>query len=101
MIDTKELRSMVNGAQFESFANSVIHSLLDRLEEAEKERDEVLESKKWYQRRCELMQEQQSKMRDPERTIVCDILANGVLLHADFAGDRYTIPGAQTQGEEK
>ena len=35
MIDTKELRSMVNGAQFESFANSVIHSLLDHLEAAE------------------------------------------------------------------
>lgn len=39
MIDTKELRSMVNGAQFESFANSVINSLLDRIEAAEKERD--------------------------------------------------------------
>lgn len=39
MIDIKELRSMVNGAQFESFANSVIHSLLDRLEAVEKERD--------------------------------------------------------------
>lgn len=38
MIDIKELRSMVNGAQFESFANSVINSLLDRLEAAEKER---------------------------------------------------------------
>ena len=37
MIDIKELRSMVNGAQFESFANSVINSLLDRLEAAEKE----------------------------------------------------------------
>jgi hypothetical protein len=39
MIDIKELRSMVNGAQFESFANSAINSLLDRLEEAENERD--------------------------------------------------------------
>ena len=38
MIDTKELRSMVKGAQFESFANSVINSLLDRIEAAEKER---------------------------------------------------------------
>ena len=36
MIDIKELRSMVNGAQFESFANSVINSLLERLEAAEK-----------------------------------------------------------------
>jgi len=39
MIDIKELRSMVNGVQFESFANSVINSLLDRLEAVEEERD--------------------------------------------------------------
>ena len=38
-ININELRSMVNGAQFESFANSVINALLDRLETAEKERD--------------------------------------------------------------
>ena len=37
MINISELRSMVNATQFESFANSVISSLLDRLEEAEKE----------------------------------------------------------------
>lgn len=36
-IDIDELRSMAIGAQFEGFANSVIHSLLDRLEAAEKE----------------------------------------------------------------
>ena len=36
MIDISELRSMVNATQFESFANSVINSLLDRLEEDEK-----------------------------------------------------------------
>lgn len=35
-MDINELRSMVNCAQFESFANSVINSLLDRLEAAEK-----------------------------------------------------------------
>ena len=43
MIDTKELRSMVNATQFESFANSVINSLLDRLEAAESaRRDDML-----------------------------------------------------------
>lgn len=36
MININELRSMVNATQFESFANSVINSLLDRLEAAEK-----------------------------------------------------------------
>ena len=35
MINIDELRSMVNATQFESFANSVINSLLDRLEAAE------------------------------------------------------------------
>ena len=35
MIDTKELRKMVNAAQLESFANSIINSLLDRIEAAE------------------------------------------------------------------
>lgn len=90
MIDTKKLRQALGAVQPEE-----VEELLDRLEEAEKERDEMLESKKWYQRRCELMQEQQSKMRDPERTMVCDILANGALMHADFAGDRYAIPSAK------
>lgn len=41
MIEINELRSMVNGAHFESFANSVINSLLDRIEAIEKERDSL------------------------------------------------------------
>ena len=41
MIDINELRKMVNAAHFESFANSIINSLLDRIEEAEKECDEL------------------------------------------------------------
>lgn len=92
MIDTTGLREDKRPQ-----SSTIVHALLDRLEAAEKERDGLRESEKWYRRRCDLLQEQQSKMRDPERTIVCDILANGALLHADFAGDRYTIPGAQTQ----
>lgn len=58
--------------------------MIARLEEAES-------SEAWYRRRCDMLQEQQSKMRDPERTIVCDILANGAVLPPDFAGDRYAI----------
>ena len=38
MINISELRSMVNATQFESFANSVINSLLDRLEATEEDR---------------------------------------------------------------
>lgn len=45
----------------------------------------------FYKSRCEQLQQQQSKMRDPERTIVCDILANGKLLYPDMAGDRYSL----------
>ena len=46
----------------------------------------------FYKRRCDALQKWQSKMRDPERTIVCDILANGCTLEP--AGDRYTTPPA-------
>ena len=35
------------------------------------------QSRDFYARRCEALQEVQDKMRDPERKAVCDILANG------------------------
>lgn len=34
-------------------------------------------SLEWSRSRCDALQKQQSQMRDPERTWVCDILANG------------------------
>lgn len=34
-------------------------------------------SKEFYERRCNELQRVQSQMRDPERKMVCDILANG------------------------
>ena len=46
-------------------------------------------SESFYRRRCEALQAWQSSMRDPERVIVCDILANGFTLDQPFAGDRY------------
>ena len=60
--------------------------------EREKEIEDLRSSLYFYQRRCEALQSWQSKMRDPERTIVCDILANGKTLDPAFAGDRYTEP---------
>lgn len=45
----------------------------------------------WYKHRCAMMQAMQVYMRDPERTMVCDILANGKLLHNDPAHQRYRI----------
>ena len=37
--------------------------------------------KAFYKNRVELLHKWQSKMRDPERTLVCDILANGQIWH--------------------
>ena len=51
--------------------------------------EDALNSLAFYRRRCELLQQWQSNMRDPERTIVCDILANGQTLPLGVAGDRY------------
>lgn len=42
----------------------------------------------FYKTRCELLQKVQKYMRDPERQIVCDILANNSLL-PDPSGVRY------------
>lgn len=43
----------------------------------------------FYKRRCDALQQWQSRMRDPERTVVCDILANGCTLPPANAGHRY------------
>ena len=56
--------------------------MIDRLEAAES-------SVAWHQRRFMALQMHQKKMREPERTMVCDILANGELMHPTVAGDRY------------
>jgi hypothetical protein len=42
----------------------------------------------FYRRRVDLLQQWQSRMRDPERTIVCDIIANAQML-PDPEGRRY------------
>lgn len=42
----------------------------------------------WNRRRVEMLSRLQKHMRDPERTLVCDILANGQLL-PDPKGKRY------------
>ena len=47
------------------------------------------------QGKLDLLQKMQSKMRDPERKLVCDIIANGQLLPSD--GKRY---GFVTTGKE-
>jgi len=42
----------------------------------------------WYKKRVDMLGREQRRMRDPERTLVCDILANGQLL-PDPNGERY------------
>lgn len=56
--------------------------------EREKELADVRDSRDFYKRRTDELQKAQSQMRDPERTMVCDILANGRLLVP--AGGRYS-----------
>lgn len=55
--------------------------------EREKEIADLRTSRDFYKRRADALQQAQSQMRDPERTMVCDILANGALLVP--AGGRY------------
>ena len=46
----------------------------------DKQIERLENSLRFYRSRCELLQKVQIHMRDPERTIVCDILANNSLL---------------------
>ena len=59
-------------------------------------------SESFYRRRCEALQAWQSSMRNPERVIVCDILANGFTLDQPLSGDRYAglMPAAPTTTED-
>jgi chromosome segregation ATPase len=52
-------------------------TLRARVAELEAERDKLKDSVAFYRARCDALQRAQSQMRDPERTVVCDILANG------------------------
>jgi len=61
----------------------------------EKELAELRDSLAFYKRRAEGLQQAQKRMRDPERTMVCDILANGGLLTPE--GERYTAPAPVAQ----
>ena len=47
-------------------------------QELQIEYKDLKQSLDFYKERCKLIQKYQSKMRDPERKVICDILANGV-----------------------
>jgi hypothetical protein len=60
---------------------------------------ELLEQETAYYRRRELALEQwQSRMRDPERTVVCDILANVFTLDPPIPGVHKTLVFGSTGG---
>ena len=72
-----------------------------RLSDEIKAHKKTAHNRDFYRRRAELLQREQSRMRDPERTIVCDILANGTLL-PDPHGVRYgerLVGRSVTKGE--
>ena len=66
--------------------------------EREKELADMRGSRDFYKRRTDELQKTQSQMRDPERTMVCDILANGRLL-VPAAGRYNTFPQPAQQQE--
>ena len=68
-------------------AGAAVESAIEMIERLEAAESSVA----WHQRRWMALQMHQKKMRDPERTIVCDILANGKLLHPTVAGNRYSV----------
>jgi len=68
--------------------------LSDEEIDLEKQIAELKDELDWYAKRVNLFHTHQSKMRDPERTIVCDILANGELL--ETAGNRYSVKSEES-----
>ncbi|MFM7011882.1 MAG: hypothetical protein ACKO0Z_21560 [Betaproteobacteria bacterium] len=57
-----------------------VEQLRSRVAELEESEKSLKSSLNFYKTRCDLLQRMQSNMRDPERQVVCDILANGMLL---------------------
>jgi hypothetical protein len=70
---------------------------LDIIIELGQQLNDVEDSARFYRRRCELLQEWQVRMRDPERQLVCDILANAQPL-PDPHGKRYPPPNDALSG---
>lgn len=68
----------------------------DRIERDAEEIERLRHSVAFYRRRCDLLQAWQRRMRDPERTLVCDILANGQTM-PDPNGMRYPLEHVEQQ----
>jgi len=68
--------------------NQTREALMMILDAADKESMKKLRSLDFYRSRIVMLSNEQKRMRDPERTLVCDIIANGQLL-PDPEGKRY------------
>lgn len=54
----------------------------------EQERNRLEQERDWYRSRVRLLEKSKAMFREPELTIICDIMANGQLL-PDPDGTRY------------
>ena len=96
MIDTKELRRLLEEDGKNNIDLDEIHELLDRLEAAEKERDDL-------RAKIEAMEKQEPVATIHINSITgnpsVDFIPGHRYLHHNSS--LYALPGAQTQGEEK
>ena len=65
-----------------------------------KDWNRMINELRFYKSRCELLQSVQHVMRDPERTLVCDVLANGQLYH-NIENSRYKIDTYENKGNTR
>jgi hypothetical protein len=86
MITAEEIENAADLAAFDDEDSSDAKILRQAAAEIRR----ITAERDFYKRRSELLQQHQSRMRDPERTLVCDILANAALL-PDPEGKRYGI----------
>ncbi len=88
----EEWQRQADAAQPDAAADmDVTRRLLKHGAETLAEIKRLEQSREFYRRRCALLQEWQGRMRDPERQLVCDILANAQLM-PDPHGKRYPPP---------
>lgn len=81
----------------EGDARTQLFQLTEQNARLREENERLNDSIKFRDVRINLLQKTQSKMREPERTILCDIIANGCLLTGPDADKRYSLK-AEAQG---
>ena len=74
-------REVSNHREYLEIFNRRIETLEEENTALKEALERVQQERTWYKSRVDLLQDNQSTMRDPERTLVCDILANGQLWH--------------------